>query len=291
MSAPSGEYPLSPLSAMDTVWLQVAGTICNLTCTHCFISCSPDNHSHEMMPFEAVTRFLAEAEFLGVKEYYLTGGEPFMHPRIFDILEATLRQGPVSVLTNALLLKPEAAEHLRRLSDASDYSLDLRISIDGYDAATNDPIRGAGTFERILKGIRNLAAAGLPPIITVTEACEDAGTRQGRARFLELLRAIGLPHPRLKVMPLLRLGAEVSRTRGYTSSETLRGTALTDEEAADLVCSSGRMVTSRGVYVCPILIDFPQARMGGTLAETARPFELRYPACFTCHAMGLSCRT
>ena len=37
-------YPESPLLALDTLWLQVAGTLCNLQCTHCFISCSPDNH-------------------------------------------------------------------------------------------------------------------------------------------------------------------------------------------------------------------------------------------------------
>jgi hypothetical protein len=51
------------------------------------------------------------------------------------------------------------------------------------------------------------------------------------------------------------------------------------------------MVTARGVYVCPILLDFPGARMGDTLAEASRPFELSYRACFTCHEQGLSCRT
>ena len=49
------------------------------------------------------------------------------------------------------------------------------------------------------------------------------------------------------------------------------------------MCSSGRMVTSRGVYVCPILIDFPGARMGETLrrdaaALRARPFRPATPA-------------
>jgi hypothetical protein len=51
------------------------------------------------------------------------------------------------------------------------------------------------------------------------------------------------------------------------------------------------MVTSRGVYVCPILIDEPRARMGASIAETLRPFELRYAACFTCHEYGVTCRT
>jgi MoaA/NifB/PqqE/SkfB family radical SAM enzyme len=244
-----------------------------------------------MMSLEDVRRYLAEAEALGVKEYYFTGGEPLLNREIFEMLEAALALGPVSVLTNGVLIRPETAQRLRSLSDGSDYSLDLRISIDGWDAATNDPIRGAGTFERILAGIRNLAAAGLNPVVTVTEALAGAGTSDGRARLLAFLRDVGLAQPRLKVMPLLRLGAEMSRSRAYQEWESLRGRTLTAPEAEALQCSSCRMATGKGVYVCPILIDFPGARMGATLAETRRSFPLSYAACFTCHEQGLSCRT
>ena len=289
-SAPSG-FPIAPLFALDTLWFQVAGTLCNLQCTHCFISCSPTNHAHEMLTLADVKRRLQEAEALGVKEYYFTGGEPFMNHEIFEILEETLRQGPVSVLTNGLLIRKDTAARLKRLSDASEYSLDIRISIDGYDAATNDPIRGEGTFERILAGVRNLAEGGLNPVITVTEACDGAGTIEGRGRFLDFLRSIGLPQPRLKIMPLLRLGAEESRLRAYESWETLKDRELTVEEAGVLQCTSARMVTSKGVYVCPILIDAPDAKMGETLGETAGPFTLSHQACFTCHETGFSCRT
>jgi len=287
----SGSAPSSPLVALDTLWFQVAGTLCNLQCTHCFISSSPTNHAHEMMSLAEVRRYLEEAERLGVKEYYFTGGEPFLNREILEIIEAALALGPVSVLTNGVLIRPETAARLRALSDASPYSLDLRISIDGTDAATNDPIRGEGTFERILAGIRTVAAAGLNPVVTVTEACEGALSGEGRARLLAFLRGAGLAQPRLKVMPLLRLGAETRRSRAYAEWESLMGRTLTPEEAEALQCSSCRMVTSRGVYVCPILVDFPGARMAGTLAEALRPFMLSYAACFTCHEQGLSCRT
>jgi AdoMet-dependent heme synthase len=287
----SATAPTSPLVALDTLWFQVAGTLCNLQCTHCFISSSPTNHSHAMMTLADVRPYLAEAEALGVKEYYLTGGEPFLNREILEIIEAALALGPVSVLTNGVLIRPDMAARLRALADASPYSLDLRISIDGADAATNDPIRGEGTFERILAGIRILAAAGLNPVVTVTEACEGALSSSGRARLLAFLRQAGLDQPRLKVMPLLRLGAETRRSRAYAAWESLMGRTLRPEEAEALQCSSCRMVTSRGVYVCPILIDFPGARMAGTLSEALRPFTLSYPACFTCHEQGLSCRT
>ena len=287
----SRPVPSSPLVALDTVWLQVAGTLCNLECTHCFISSSPTNHSHEMMSLADVRPFLQEAERLGVREYYRTGGEPFLNREILEIIEAALALGPVTVLTNGLPIRPETAARLRALADASPYSLDLRVSMDGADAATNDPIRGRGTFERIVAALGVLARAGLNPVVTFTEACEGALSADGRARLLAFLRDCGLERPRLKVMPLLRLGAEATRSRAYKEWESLEGRALTADEAEALQCSSCRMVTSRGVYVCPILIDFPGARMAGTLEEALRPFELAYPACFTCHEQGLSCRT
>ncbi len=284
-------YPAVRLRALDTLWFQVAGTLCNLACTHCFISCSPVNESHGMMSLADVTRHLADAERLGVKEYYLTGGEPFMNREILEIVEALLGRGPVSILTNGLLIRPETAARLKTLSEASAYSLDLRVSIDGFDAASNDAIRGAGTFERALAGIRALADAGLNPVVTVTEACAGAGTREGRTRFLAFLRSLGLAQPRLKILPLLRLGAEVTRQRGYEASESLAGATLTDADFEALQCSSSRMITAKGAYVCPILIDSDDARMGATLDDTLRPFPLRHRACYTCHEFGLSCRT
>ena len=285
------EFPFVPSVSLDTLWFQVAGTICNLKCTHCFISCSPTNHSHEMLTLAQVRERLAEAVPLGVREYYFTGGEPFLNPEIFPILEETLRQGPASVLTNGLFLTPERCRRLRELFEESEYSLDIRVSIDGYTAEVNDPIRGAGTFEKILLGIANLARSGVNPVVTVTEACDEAGTVEGRRHFLDWMRSIGIARPRLKVLSLFRIGAEERRLRAYESWESLRGRRLAVEEAEKLQCSSCRMVTSRGVYVCPILIDEPRALMGRSLSETLRPFELRYSACFTCHEYGVTCRT
>ena len=33
------------LRALDDLWFQISGTLCNLTCHHCFISCGPTNHT------------------------------------------------------------------------------------------------------------------------------------------------------------------------------------------------------------------------------------------------------
>ena len=283
--------PQVPLIALDTLWFQVAGTVCNIECTHCFISCSPRNHSHEMMSLADVELRLEEARALGVREYYFTGGEPFMNRDMLPILAATLRQGPASVLTNGMLLRPEVCRRLRELFDASEYSLDLRVSLDGFDRESHDAIRGKGVWDRVMIGLKNLAEVGLNPVITVTTAAEGVASAEGRTRFLELIRTFGFDRPRLKVLSLFRIGAEEQRTRAYEDWERLTGLALTEDDARTLQCSTCRMATSKGVYVCPILIEEQEARMGDTLAETLRPFPLKYGACHTCWVDGVTCTT
>jgi molybdenum cofactor biosynthesis enzyme MoaA len=283
--------PRVELRSLDTLWFQVAGTVCNLACTHCFLSCSPTNHTHEFMNLAAVERYLAEAVELGVKEYYFTGGEPFLNPEMEAILEATLAVGPASVLTHGLLLDPARCRRLASLAEASEYSLDLRVSLDGASGEANDPIRGVGTFARAIDGLRNLAAAGLNPVLTVTDVHAENATPEGRRRLLDLLRGLGVAKPRLKILPVFHLGAEAQRSGAYESWQRLSQGDATDGSWDHLQCSSCRMVTDQGVWVCPILVNEPAGRMGEALADTLGPFPLRHPACWTCHVYGVSCRT
>lgn len=288
----SGEpFPRVELRSLDTLWFQVGGTLCNLACRHCFVSCSPTNHTHEFLTLEAVVRHLDEAAALGVKEYYFTGGEPFLNPEIEAILAAALEQGPATVLTNGLLLTPERAARLKALADGAEHSLDLRVSLDGTSAATNDPIRGEGTFERALDGIRHLVTAGLNPVLTVTEIHGENGSPDGKKAFFELLRELGIDKPRLKILPVFRIGAEAERGGAYESWQRLRSGDAPDGAWDHLQCSSCRMVTAEGVWVCPILVNEPGGRMGATLLDSLRGFPLEHPACWTCHAYGVSCRT
>jgi wyosine [tRNA(Phe)-imidazoG37] synthetase (radical SAM superfamily) len=283
--------PHVPMLELDTVWFYVAGTICNLRCTHCFISCAPDNHSHGMMTLRDVLRHLDDAVALGVREYYFTGGEPFMNRELLPILEATLAHGPATVLTNGLFLDESTCRHLRAIADAREYSLDIRVSLDGWGPEDHDGIRGAGTFRRAVEGIRNLSAQRFVPVVTVTEAATGVGGAAGRARFLALLRSLGLSRPRVKVLPLWRIGAEAGRARGYESWERLSEDMVTQEGLETLQCSTGRAITSRGIYVCPILIEEPSARLGAALVESLRPFPLAHGACHTCYVTGVTCRT
>lgn len=283
--------PRVRLRSLDTLWFQVGGTLCNLACTHCFVSCSPTNHTHELMTLAEIRPYLEEGASLGVKEYYFTGGEPFLNPEIEDILSAALEVGPATVLTNGLILTPPRCARLREIADASEYSLDFRVSLDGYDAATNDPIRGEGTFERILDGALNLYRVGLNPVLTVTEVHSQNGTPRGKERFLELLRDLGIQKPRLKVLPIFQLGAEAERAGAYQSWQRLTAEDAPAEGWGHLQCSSSRMVTDQGVWVCPILVNEPSGKMGERLTDALDEHPLEHSACWTCHVFGVSCRT
>ena len=281
--------PAIELSHLDHLWFQVAGTLCNLTCRHCFISCSPHNHAFGFLSLEQVRKRLEESVAWGVKEYYFTGGEPFLNRDMVAILVETLRYGPATVLTNATLLKPEGLAALEAAEAAGIYSLEFRVSIDGFSPETNDPIRGEGTFSRAMDGVRMLVAHGFLPIITAARVWPEQRDADVLSRFVEVLRAAGYARPRIKILPTLQIGAEADRTQGYLPDERVTAEMLADFDRSQFICEHSRMITDRGVYVCPILLDSPDARLGDTLEQAAQPFALRHGACFTCYQYGAIC--
>ena len=282
--------PQVPLRALDQLWFQVSGTVCNLRCRHCFISCSPDNHSFWFMTRSQVAAALAESVPLGVKEYYFTGGEPFMNHEISAILDDTLALGPATVLTNATLLPDRTVKELARLAARSPYSLELRVSLDGVTPEMNDAIRGEGAFARCIDGVRRLVEAGFLPIITAMRSWPDADTVRILGDFCGLLADVGYHRARLKILPPLLIGEEARRTHGYAPSMRVSHEMLHGFDLDQLLCTRARLVTATGVHVCPILLDYPNARLGDALSEAVeRPAALAEQPCYTCYLHGSIC--
>lgn len=278
-----------PLLQLDNLWFQLAGTICNLSCTHCFISCSPNNDSFQFLDRQTVKRFVTEGKRLGVKEFYFTGGESFLNKEIYNILSDTLEVGPASVLTNGTVIRQRVAARLKAISDASIYSLELRVSLDGFDAASNDRLRGAGSFDSAVKGIKALVDAGFLPIITAVQTWTDCEHTQILENFKQTMREIGYTRPRIKIIPALNLG-EHKRNRSDRPQEYL----VTEEMMAvsdpgRLLCSNSRIVTDKGVFVCPILVDARDANLGETLEAASGTYRLNHKACYTCYMAGAIC--
>ena len=123
-----------------------------------------------MLSLETVELYLLQAEQLGVKEFYFTGGEPFLNRQMVPILLRTLDFGPATVLTNGTVLKDSWLEVLANKVRTVPYGIEFRVSLDGFDPQSNDAIRGDGVFVRAMKGIAKLTAARFLPILTVTRS-------------------------------------------------------------------------------------------------------------------------
>ncbi|MBW3534336.1 MAG: radical SAM protein [Gemmatimonadetes bacterium] len=282
--------PEVPLASLDQLWFQVSGTVCNLRCRHCFISCAPDNDAFWFMERAAVREALEASVELGVKEYYFTGGEPFMHAGMVEILEDALALGPATVLTNATLLPARAVVRLAAAAVSSPYTLELRVSLDGVTAEANDALRGEGSFDRAMAGVERLVAAGFLPIITCMRSWPEEEGGDVLAGFRDLLAGVGYRRPRLKILPPLRIGAEAERSGGYAVAERVTHEMLHGFDLDRLLCRRARLVSARGVHACPILLEAPSARLGDTLEEAAsRPALLSESACWTCYTEGSIC--
>lgn len=272
---------------LRALWFQLTGTLCNLACRHCFNASGPKEPWLGPLAAAVVRRHLAEAEALGVRELYFTGGEPFLHPEILPLLEDAMAVAPTTVLTNGTLIDEALADRLARVAAGSPYSLEIRISIDAPTAAANDAVRGHGAFAKAIGAARLLSARGLYPIVTATKIA--AAGRDGT--LYEALRAAllaaGVERPRIKILPLLPLG----RAPGRNGSRRVTPDDLEGFDTTRLQCTATRVVAAGGVYACPILAGLPGARMSDAgLAEALAPTALYHPVCHTCYETGIACQ-
>ncbi len=275
-----------PFRHLTALWVQVTGTQCNLSCGHCINASGPADPWLAPLDGATTRRWIVEAAGLGVKEIYFTGGEPFLHPEIVPLLAFALERAPTTVLTNGTLIGEAMADRLAALAAGARYSLEIRVSLDDPDPDRNDAIRGPGAFRRALSAIRRLDERGLLPILTATETEAAAPGEDRYARLRALLLQAGVGKPRVKMLPLFPVGRMAGRGGGTVSREMLAAV-----DPARLQCSESRAVATGGVYVCPILSGWPEARMAGaTLADTLVPNRLDHPACLVCWQTGSSCR-
>jgi MoaA/NifB/PqqE/SkfB family radical SAM enzyme len=137
------EVPPDHLVGPLAVHLEVVAA-CNLGCTHCFAGELP-RREHRLTLAE-LDRLFAEMARLGSFRLGLTGGEPLLRKDIFDIVDLAVSHGLAPCLTtNGLLVTEQVARELGRRE-----LVWLNVSLEGATAATNDRVRGAGTFDAVL---------------------------------------------------------------------------------------------------------------------------------------------
>lgn len=152
---------------------------CNLRCDYCCVRSSPSAPRREL-GLERVQRIAREAADLGVKEIFVTGGEPFLLEDIGEILIACAAAAPTTVLTNGMLFTGRRAEALRTLPRDR---VVLQISLDSPTPYLHDLHRGTGTWARTRAGIQYAKAQGFRVRLAATVS-NDAEADEFR-RFLD----------------------------------------------------------------------------------------------------------
>ncbi|MFQ5438000.1 MAG: radical SAM protein [Paracoccaceae bacterium] len=285
------------LGVLETLWFNT-GTVCNIECVNCYIESSPKNDALAYLKPGDVRDFLDQAaEFAHpVREVGFTGGEPFMNPDMIELTEIALARGhEVLILTNAMrpMMRTRIREGLRRLNSDYPGKMTLRVSLDHHMPAKNDEIRGRGSFDIALAGLRwlrdhdfSIAVAG-----RTLWGEDEAGTRAG---FGKLFRDLGVvldaANPRdLVLFPEMNAAADVPEI-------TPACWDILKKTPSDVMCANTRMVVRRRnaehpvVVACTLLPHEAEFELGNTLAKAGGEVFLNHPHCAKfCVLGGAAC--
>jgi MoaA/NifB/PqqE/SkfB family radical SAM enzyme len=142
-------------------------TKCNLKCRHCYIN--PEQHGQDTLPLSTIIAWLEAFSQDGAsKNLIFLGGEPTLHPDLPAAVTHARKLGfsSITVDTNGYLFQ----DILNKVAPGEvDY---FSFSLDGATCNTNDRIRGQGSFDTCLAGIRAAKAKGFATslIFTVSSA-------------------------------------------------------------------------------------------------------------------------
>jgi MoaA/NifB/PqqE/SkfB family radical SAM enzyme len=272
------------LKQLDTLWFNT-GTLCNLTCGHCYIESSPKNDRLVYMTAAEVAEYLDEIENNGLPTSLIgfTGGEPFMNPELMAMLDDVLSRGfHALVLTNAMKPMAKCKPALLRLNKRHRDRLTIRVSIDHYGRQVHEEERGRRSWQPTIDGLLWLARNGFALHVASRRLSgeSEAEIRAGFARlFAELGLAVDAEDPvALMVFPEMDAAADVPEI-----TESCWG--ILGKSPESVMCSSARMVVKRkgamrpAVLACTLLPYDERFELGPTLAQASGAVPLNHPHC------------
>lgn len=141
----------------SNVTIEITNT-CNENCAHCYLCAGPGQK--DSLPFERFISLCDELADAGVLMVEITGGEVFMHPHAYQMLEHAFKKFvQVALLTNGTILTDNVLDLLKEHKD----NVVVSISIDSVRAETHNLFRRhRRAFEKTTANVRKLTAAGVP---------------------------------------------------------------------------------------------------------------------------------
>jgi len=128
---------------------------CNLKCRFCYVAGRFGDNNE--LKLNEILNALDEAIELGVRRVDFTGGEVLLREDIATILEEARKRGiqRITINTNGTLLSEEIIGILVK------NNIEVYLSIDGATRETHEGIRGAGTWDRVMKSAELLRSSGV----------------------------------------------------------------------------------------------------------------------------------
>jgi len=251
---------------------------CNLACIHC-LSSSGRRDPAELSTAQAKA-VIDELRDLQVFYVNIGGGEPTIRPDFYELVDYAVGNGVgVKFSTNGTTITPPRARQLA----AADY-VDVQISIDGATAATNDAVRGEGSYAAARRAMDHLAAAGFGAFkisVVITrenvgelDALEAIADGYGAQLRLTRLRPSGRGvdswdrlHPTAEQQVTLYHWL-LDRPGVLTGDSFFHLSALGEALPGLNLCGAGRVVCLidplGDVYACPFVLH-PEFRAGSVL--------------------------
>ena len=135
--------------------------VCNFDCRMCYVHRTQqevEQHSRPMMKPEQWLELARQAREEGLLYLLLTGGEPLLYPRFWELYEQLYRMGfLLSINTNGSMITPAVIERLRRMPP-----IRINITLYGASNSTYQALCGAsGAFDRVDRAIMGLKQAGI----------------------------------------------------------------------------------------------------------------------------------
>jgi radical SAM protein with 4Fe4S-binding SPASM domain len=164
---------------------------CNLRCIHCYQEgkISPEMSLSEIGPVVAEIAEMIQAwsethEIAFSPSFNVTGGEPFLRPDLFEILEIMGGKGfDLYLLSNGIMINREKAKQLTGLPIKG-----VQISLEGPEGI-HDMIRGKGSFSASLKGINHLLSERITVTLNMTLSEINAGSI---SEMINLTKSLGV---------------------------------------------------------------------------------------------------
>ncbi len=162
---------------------------CNLRCIHCLSDSGPKGNGE--LTTDECFQVIDALAAMKVFQLNIGGGEPFMRPDFLELMEYAHQKGMVTCIsTNGTLIDKTVA---CRLDNKLVY---IQVSLDGASVASNDAIRGSGSFDKALQALQNLRQRDIevsintvltrrsfPELVKLKELASSFGVKLRISRF------------------------------------------------------------------------------------------------------------